>query len=358
MTTCTDLLVAKADLRNTKLQTTDLVCGEGQALLQIDHFALTANNVTYAVAGESMGYWEFFPAPAGWGRVPVWGFANVVESRHADIKVDERVYGYVPMSTHLVVEPGRVKAESFIDAAAHRAKLPPVYNQYQRVQKQSASDEQARMLLNPLYTTSFLIDDFLADNGFFGAKRVVLSSASSKTSLGLAFELHRSRGAAVEVVGLTSPGNVSFCASLGYYDRIVTYDAIETLDATVPSVFVDMAGNGAVLRRVHEHLGDALRHSALVGATHWQGRAGAGRSTLPGPEPTLFFAPSQIQKRNKDWGPDGFRTAYDRAWTAFLPDVSRWLEVRAIKGLDAAQRTYLELLDGRIPATAGLVVSP
>lgn len=113
-----------------------------------------------------------------------------------------------------------------------------------------------------------------------------------------------------------------------------------------------------MLRRVHEHFGDALRHSALVGATHWQGRAGADRSTLPGPEPALFFAPSQIQKRNKDWGPDGFRTAYDRAWAVFLPDVSRWLKVRAIKGLDAAERAYLELLDGRMPASAGIAVSP
>ncbi len=361
MTRATHLLVAKSDLSATELQNADLNCGDGEVLLRIAHFALTANNVTYAVAGDSMGYWGFFPvAPArdGWGRIPVWGFAEVVESKHADVSVGERVYGYVPMSTHLVVQPARVSANAFFDGAPHRASLPPVYNQYQRVTKAAVADEQARMLLNPLYTTSFLIDDFLADNAFFGAQSVILSSASSKTSLGLAFELHRKRGAAVDVIGLTSAENVAFTEALGYYDRVVTYGALESLDATKPSVLVDMAGNGAVLRRVHEHFNDALRHSCLVGATHWQGRGGASRATLPGPKPELFFAPSQISKRNKEWGPDGFRKAYDQAWAAFQPDVARWLEVRTVKGLAAARTAYADLLGGRVPPRVGLVIEP
>ncbi|NJN51173.1 MAG: DUF2855 family protein [Gammaproteobacteria bacterium] len=358
MTHGTDLFVSKADLASTRLEGCDLSCGDGEVLLRIAHFALTANNITYAVAGDSMGYWNFFPAPEGWGRVPVWGFAEVVESKHADVATGERVYGYVPMSTHLKVQPVKVSAKTFVDGAQHRASLPAVYNQYQRVAAQSASDEHARMLLNPLYMTSFLIDDFLADNHFFGARSVVLSSASSKTSLGLAFELHRKRGAAVDVVGLTSKGNVAFTESTGYYDRVLTYEALDTLDAATASVFVDMAGNGNVLRRVHEHFGDALRHSCLVGATHWQGRGGAARATLPGPKPELFFAPSQIAKRSKEWGPDGFRDAYDAAWAAFLPDVERWLEVRSVDGLAAARAAYAELLEGNVSPSVGLVVRP
>lgn len=76
------------------------------------------------------------------------------------------------------------------------------------------------MLLRPLLYTAFLLDDFVADNGRFGASTVVLSSASSKTAAGTAFFLAE-RGD-VEVVGLTSAGNVSFVERLGVYGRVVT----------------------------------------------------------------------------------------------------------------------------------------
>ena len=41
---------------------------------------VTANNVTYAVAGDSFKYWDFFPAPEGFGIVPMWGHARVIEN--------------------------------------------------------------------------------------------------------------------------------------------------------------------------------------------------------------------------------------------------------------------------------------
>ena len=57
----------------------------GKAILKIDGFSLTANNITYAVAPDAVGYWNFFPVEKdGWGQVPVWGFADVVASAHPD----------------------------------------------------------------------------------------------------------------------------------------------------------------------------------------------------------------------------------------------------------------------------------
>ena len=56
--------------------------GPGQVLVRIDRFAFTANNVTYGVAGDMLNYWSFFPAEEGWGRIPVWGFGDVVRSSH------------------------------------------------------------------------------------------------------------------------------------------------------------------------------------------------------------------------------------------------------------------------------------
>ena len=107
--------------------------GPGEILLAVEQFAVTANNVTYAAIGEAMKYWDFFPAPDGFGIVPVWGHARVVASNADGFDVGERVYGYLPMASHLVVAPGAVKPGSFVDTAPHRQHLAAVYNQYRRL---------------------------------------------------------------------------------------------------------------------------------------------------------------------------------------------------------------------------------
>src|SRR5690242_13818907 len=93
-----DFLVDRRDLRRTTIEhgpdPRDVALAPGRVLLAIDAFALTANNVTYAVFGDAMRYWQFFPAHDEWGRIPVWGFADVVRSAHDDVPVGERVYGY------------------------------------------------------------------------------------------------------------------------------------------------------------------------------------------------------------------------------------------------------------------------
>ena len=89
----------------------------GQALLRVDVFALTSNNITYAAFGDALNYWGFFPArdAAEWGRVPVWGYASVLATTHDDVVEGTRVYGYLPMSTHLAVSPGRLDEGGFTD---------------------------------------------------------------------------------------------------------------------------------------------------------------------------------------------------------------------------------------------------
>jgi hypothetical protein len=357
MIQATELHVDRGNLQRTRIATTEVECGDGEALLAVERFALTANNVTYAVAGESMGYWQFFPVDAPWGRVPVWGFARVVATKHPEVVVGERFYGYLPMATHVVVRPDRVGRNGFVDAAAHRQRLPPVYNQYQRIEGTGRDDENAQMLLRPLFMTSFLLEDYLAEENFFGARVVVLSSASSKTSIGLAFELARRHRGAIEVVGLTSPARIDFVEKLGYYDRCVPYDAVATLAAERPSAFVDMAGDADVLRRVHEHFRDALKLSCLVGVTHWQAAARTPPA-LPGPSPAFFFAPTRIQKRAKDWGAAVLESRLAVEWQAFVTDSRRWLRVTDVLGPVAMERAYHELLEGRTPAEVGIVVTP
>jgi hypothetical protein len=356
MTTSTDLLTSRKNLHETKFVETPLpALKPGQALLKVDSFAFTANNVTYGAFGDAMMYWNFFPAPEGWGRVPVWGFGDVVESQADGLKPGDRFYGYFPISTHLIVEPTRVSANGFTDAAAHRQKMAAVYNNYTRVSTGDAKREAETALLRPLFSTSFLIDDFLADNDFFGGREVILSSASSKTSLGLAFMLHENRRCQVAVVGLTSKANVPFTEKTGYYDRVVPYDAIAKSPRDKPAVFVDMAGSGEVRAAVHEHWKDNLKYSCAVGATHWdQARQTA---SLPGPRPELFFAPNQIKKRNDDWGPAGLQQRLGEATSRFLPSADRWMKVIYGKGRADVQRVYNAMVAGKAPPDEGHMLS-
>ncbi len=337
----------------------------GEVLVAVDHFALTANNITYGVAGDSIGYWQFFPAydPTGevsadWGCIPVWGFAEVIASRHPDVPVGERLYGYFPMASHATLTPENVKAHALVDGVAHRSALPVVYNQYNRTAADASYDpnkEPEQMLYRPLFTTSFFLDDFLADNAFFEAGTVLLTSASSKTSLGLAQLLHANRSC--KVVGLTSQGNKAFVEGLGCYHEVLGYDEFDKLTLE-PTVMVDMAGNRALQFDIHTHLADQLRYSCLVGVTHWEaGTPGVDQTELPGPKPEMFFAPSQIQKRLKEWGHEAYAAKMAVAWGGFLQDAEGWVNVERASGAESLTTVYDAFIEGKADPARGYVMA-
>lgn len=355
-----DFLVDRKDLRRTRIVPGEApprpAPGSGQAVLRIDSFAFTANNVTYGAVGEMIGYWQFFPADDGWGRIPAWGIGVVEEAGESGLRPGERIFGYFPMSTHLVVVPSQVSERGFVDATPHRQQLPPIYNQYTRLAgdpRYDPRDEPRMMLFWPLFATAFLLDDFLAQNGFFGARSVVLASASSKTAFSLAWLLAK-RGAC-RVVGLTSPANVAFVERLGCYDRAVEYGAIGSLPVDEPIVLVDMAGNAEVTSAVHRHLGDNVKYSSQVGITHWEKMGST--DDLPGAKPTFFFAPGEMEKRNREWGPGVFQARLADAWHAFLAGTDGWLRIVHRRGPEAVERAYRDTVEGRVRPDEGLVLS-
>ncbi len=363
-----DFQVLKADLHQTRLTSTALApLQDGEVRLSVQRFALTANNITYAAFGDAMNYWKFFPTPdAAWGSIPVWGFADVCESRCDGVVIGERVYGYYPMASHVTLQPARANNHGFYDAAPHRAELHPVYNQYVFSRTDplySANNEDIQALLRPLFVTSFLIDDFLADNDFFGATTLLLSSASSKTAYGTAYQLaqRHGQGGNIEIVGLTSAGNVSFCESLGCYHRVVTYEQLDQLAADTPCVYVDFAGNSNLRFGIHDRFKN-LKYSCSIGGTHVEqlGAKGAGKD-LPGVRATLFFAPAQIKKRSNDWGPAGLQTRLIQAWQAFTAQATRlekpWLLPQQHQGIATFEAAYQQVLKGcKNPQTGHILV--
>ena len=354
MTTGWALEVSRDDLSATTLIDVDVPePGVGQAVLRADRVGVTANNVTYAVLGDAFRYWEFFPgAEQGHGRVPLWGFAEVVASRAPGVEVGQRLYGYLPTASHLLVQPERVDERGFRDATAHRSSLPSPYHAYALTTGDPAYDaerEDLQVLYRPLFFTSFMLADFLADGGLADAQRVVVSSASSKTAYGAAFLLQQ---AGVESIALTSAGNVGFTRSLGCYARVLSYDDVAQLEA-VPTAYVDCAGSTPLRQALHDHLGEALVADLVVGVTH-QDSTPAG--TLAGARPAVFFAPDQMRKRTADWGREGLDDRFGQAWRSFVPAVEGWVDVTVGHGPEALREVWLEVLAGRSAPRTGHVV--
>ncbi len=358
--TATRLLVNRTDFGQSRLEQFEPpALSDGEVLVKTGSFGLTANNVTYALSGDMIGYWKFFPVEGSeWGIVPVWGFAEVIESRSADIPVGSGFWGFLPMASHVVMHPTSVSAGSFIDGAAHRQTLPELYNRYQRTDNdppelKAAAD--ARSVLFPLLFTGYVLADYLEDNDFFGAEQVIVASASSKTALGTAFYVGQLASRSVRLVGLTSLGNMSFLRDMDFYDQVVGYDVVTTLASKTPSVFVDMSGDGPLVATIHRHFRDNLKASIGVGATHWD--APRNRDTLPGPPPNFFFAPGQVLKREADWGPGEIMRRIEKANLEFLPKVEGMIEIVRHSGSEAVKSQYEAMAAGRIPPAQAQILS-
>lgn len=346
----------RADLAQTFLvDTVPPSLEPGQARLRVDRVGVTANNITYAVLGDSFRYWEFFPASSAHRGVgPLWGFADVVESRAEGVNTGDRVYGYLPAASELVVRPDRIGPAGFRDSSPHRSTLPSPYNAYALTTGDAAYEpdrEDLLVLYRPLFWTSYLFADWLVDNDCRGAEAVLLTSASSKTAYGSAFELQRQGR---RVVGLTSARNLEFTTSLGCYDAVVAYDTIDELATGGTYVYGDFLGDDGVTAALRGHLGAAIVHEVVVGVT---GQEPSVAGTLEQTGPAMFFAPDQMRKRIADWGKEGLERQFAAAWQAFATSVEDWVDIVVSHGPQGLQRVWLEVQSGGSDPRTGNVIA-
>ncbi len=349
----TDLLVHKTEFAEMPFDKAELVevlpadaeLADGQVVAEVSMFGLTANNLSYAGAGDTLGYWGFFPtADPAWGRIPAWGFATVTRSNNAAGSVGEEIFGYVPMGRRFMLEPIDVNTLCFSDAFEHRAGMHPWYNRYYRTAQDPATLQSNRSLqpvLWALFMTGWEIGRDFADNHYHGADRVLVASASSRTAVSLAKTLSDA-GDGIEVVGVTSRDNAAFVEGLGCYDDVRTYDnlGLETMDGS--AAFVDMAGNAELASAVHAAFGDRLTKSYRVGATHRGARGDGG--ALAGPTPEFFFIPDVAEAKAAVVGREGYHRDFAVAWQAFAAWSARWMLTETRTGPEAIRDTYLDMV--------------
>jgi NADPH:quinone reductase-like Zn-dependent oxidoreductase len=357
-----ELAVDPANIRRTRVRARKLPAArdlqEGRILARVDRLGFSANNVLYAVLGHQNHYWDIYPTEGPWGLVPAWGYAEVIASRSPDVAAGARIFGLFPIASHAELGVEAMFPNRFRDPTPHRQGAAEAYHGYTVRPSGAAADDKLRsldMLIRPLAMVSWLASLHFAEHAYFGARNLIISSASSKTAIALAF-LGKASGAVENIIGLTSPANEAYVASLGCYDEVVPYTDVAQLAPDQKGVFFDVAGDATIRDRLHRRLGDNLAHSATVGLAHWDADHVAAPD-LPGPPPTLFFAPPYMERYAREWGgsPALFRR-YEEALAPLVKAAGGWLDLVEISGPEAIEATYLEFLSGSRPPNEGLVL--
>lgn len=359
--------VNKQDFTKTRLLENNTLNAEtplldDEIIVRVDSFALTANNITYAVLGEKLGYWQFFPASDNadnsWGIIPVWGFATVISSHSNDITVGEKLFGYFPPTSLVKMTATQVSSQRFFDGSAHRAALPPGYNVYRRVLAEPGYNEtydKQRMLLFPLYITSFCLCDYLESNQWFNAEQVIIISASSKTSIGLAYGIDDSESAP-QLIGMTSSRNHAFVNKLGVYQQVINYGDLSQLNPKLKTVIVDMAGNAEQLKAIEQHMAGNLAFCLQVGLTHWD--EASVISPLSHTESEMFFAPGHIQKRIAQWGAKEFEHKSMSFMAKSTQRSTSWLAFTSIESIEEMAEVYADVCKGVLAPEKGIIIKP
>jgi len=336
--------VKRNDLNQTRW-TNDPVpaLAPSDVLLRVDRFGLTANNITYGLYGDQFGYWRFFPASAGWGVLPVWGYADVVESLCPEIAVGERVYGYWPMAAFAALKPGRISPGGFFDTMPHREALPGTYNEYRRAAadpRHAPKFEDRQILLRPLLSLSWLVAEQLREEAEPDAQ-IIITAASSRTALGLARALAEYRSD-LRLIGLTSDRHRGFVTDRAVFSQILSYAEIAQI-ARHTATIVDISGHHATLAALHHMLTGFISSSIRVGDVAQCGQVATG---LPDPQPRLFFAPDRIRQQRTLWGAEEYRERWHAAWDWLSDWMAGWLVVDQRLGAPAIEQSYRDVLGG------------
>jgi hypothetical protein len=349
MITVTQIQVNQNDLSQTQINQYELdeaSLEQGEIVLMTDSFGFSANNITYAALGHGMGYWGFFPADPGYGIVPVWGFATVALSKHPDIAEGEKVFGYLPMASHLVARPQKISEYGFSDHHPNRKSISPVYDSYLYCKTDpgyNAEREAWQLNFRPLFMTSFVLDEFVGQQ--VEQEALVLTSASSKTAFGTAFLLQANkakRSDKYKVIGLTSASNKTLVESLGCYDSVSTYDEIDQLPKQ-STWLLDFAANGALIEALQNSLHNHLNKVTLIGATDWKAEHKPNKKAL---DAEIFFAPALVKSLTQEWGQGEFLRRYSQAWQHVAKALHDTMHEQSVDGIDAIVALYQQTLSG------------
>jgi hypothetical protein len=328
---------------------------ESEVLFEVEKYYLSSSNITYAVTGNKLKYWDFFPQKDNYGAIPVWAYLRVIKSKNEKIKVGDLYFGLSPMGNHFKVEPGNYAPHGFSDVAQHRSKLLAPYNFYTKIfpeHYKSTEDKDYSLMTRITFPTSFLIKSFLERNLFFGAKQIIITSASSKTALGVAFLLKKYKDKwNTKIIGITSNDNIAFVEASELYDEVISYSNIKVAVPKRDSVILDFNGNADLLSTLHEMLQASLKHISLIGATNWK----ANKSFKNIPNCISFAAGEQYQKLVMELGIEKAMQLLMTEMNEFSTSIQNYVMLSYLNIIDLPA-FYQKLLSGQTDPKFGYFV--
>lgn len=354
--------ISKSDFTQVRVIESDFhdhQLANGQILVQVEQFAYTTNNISYAIAGERFGYWKYFPTSNGtddWVVTPVWGFGKVIKTNNSDVTLNSVIYGFLPTADQVILTPTQVSQFAFVENSLHRKDLDLFYNQYEIVTENlhySRADDNARMVFGPLHQTAFVMLHFLQDSAWKGAEQIIILSASSKTSLGMAYGFCNA-DAKPTLVGVTSSKNVESLDRLNLYDEIVSYDNIEGITSDVPTLLIDMSGRNEIINDLFSKLGDQMISCIQVGRTHWT--EPRSKSEVPREKIDFFFAPTYMVNKQKEWGKDTYDAALADFVKASTAKISTWLSYISHTSFEDLAKVHQRLSNGSVPPEEATII--
>ncbi|WP_430414113.1 DUF2855 family protein [Parasphingorhabdus sp.] len=328
---------------------------QGQASIAIERFSFTANNILYVVLGHQNRYWDLFPAEGKWGNSPAWGVGRVVDSKSDLLEKDSRLFGLFPLASQCVIQPRILGPRHVVDTAQHRQALAPAYNRYTRIDELDhfhgiGGDWQ--LLLRPLALVGLLAAHHFKDRNYFNAKIIYVTSASSKTGIGVGLMI-KNQSPEMKVIGITSPEKTNYVSALDVYDQVIDYDNLAELQ-DAPSILFDLTGNHSLVQKIHSKLSAALKHSASAGRSHWS--AGGETEVVGNVAPERFFTPVIMQHYLAIWGGELFERRFGATIQTLQNALSGQVEIKHVRGSEGLTSLYMQLLDGSASAKEGHII--
>lgn len=233
----------------------NLPLGENEVLF-VPFTLLTNRYITYYSSGYIVNDIEGFVDPKGvqntqsFKTAPCWGRCTVYRSNHPDIKPGSTYYSFWPLTAYSVRQVTNVESDGSIG--------------YQNLPNFTGPKEWLKLVRMEDGESSYAIDNYeymkigityareLRDLDYFGAERLVISSASSASGQIIAMCL-KELNPEFKVVGLTSERNYEFVKQFPYFDEVYTYEGIKSSPNTNKSLYFDALGWDSVTKDVFDH---------------------------------------------------------------------------------------------------------
>lgn len=358
----------------------------GTVSLEILKSGLTANNTFYLRFGDKdpFNFFHCYPVDSTAELVqdkstshdefvhpPAWGVAQVVASTIDEIVVGTKYLGHLPIATSVTFKDVSVNEEG--NMVVKRPKVDAAYNVFRKIDPDDAllTEEYGDLALVcwPGIMTGFGCFSTLQMKGYYGADNLVITSASSKVALALAFYL---KDSGKNVVGYTSKSNVPFCQSTGLYSQILDYDA--DLDPEKKYVFIDIVGRSDIYSKNKSCVTKLIAIGNTVGATGKDVTfglfppfatlkflltiLGAPRWTRSWMNPVhdLYLVLDGHEELKEDWGLDKYKTLLKENTHAFCKNATFWITTHKCDTEDAIKKGFADVIEGKVAPSQAVIL--